>query len=286
MAAHGENEVTNGGSAIGEAIGAHMEASVQKVIKEFVANYGLRFISDLGKGQKPGSRKKLTLPDGKGNSFSIDGLVMDAKGHPLVLLESKYIRYTKHNKDKGSWICNVHSALRGNFKSIKSSIAVLAGNWSAPSLEMLTKSKVQVFLIQFDTICTLLDEYGIDFRWKENDAESAQLAWEIYDALSEEQKTEIGERMVDQIKPSLCKYLKSVFENQQARKLTRLLVEFETNLGERLIHSFTSAEDAIQYLDVFDLEKEFDESSFVSIYDIVTEEEIFDGWDELIPDSH
>ena len=92
--------------------------------------------------------------------------------------------------------------------------------------------------------------------------------------------------MVDQIKPSLCKYLKSVFENQQARKLTRLLVEFETNLGERLIHSFTSAEDAIQYFDVFDLEKEFDESSFVSIYDIVTEEEIFDGWDELIPDSH
>lgn len=284
MPAHGENAVTNGGSAIGEAIGAHMETSVQKVIKEFVANYGLRFISDLGKGQKPGSRRKLTLPDGKGNKFSIDGLVMDAEGHPLVLLESKYIRYKKHNKDKGSWICNVHSALRGNYKSIKSSIAVLAGNWSAPSLEMLMKSRVQVFLIQFDAICTILDEYGIDFRWEENDADSAQLAWEIYDALSEEQKTEIGERMVDQIKPSLCDYLKSIFENQQSRKITRLFVEFETNLGEKLIHSFAGAEDAIQYIDAFDLEKAFDESTFVSIYDMVTEEEIFDDWDEPEPD--
>ena len=276
MATHGENAVTNGGSAIGEAIGAHMEASVQKVIKEYVAKYNLRFISDLGKGQKKGSRKKLTLPDGKGNKISIDGLVMDAKGHPLILLESKYIRYKKHNKDKGSWICNVHTALRGNYKSIKSSIAVLAGNWSTPSLEMLMKSNVQVFLIQFDTICTLLDEYGIDFRWEENDAEGAQMAWETYDALSEDQKIEIGNRMVNQIKTPLCEYLKSIIETQQTRKLSRLYVEFETNLGERLIHSFAGAEDAIQYIEVFDLEKEFEQSSFVSIYDMVSEEVIFD----------
>lgn len=269
------NIVTNGGSAIGEAIGSHMEIAVQKAISEFIRDYDCFFITDYGINPRTGRKKQLKLSDQFDNEYSIDGLIINDKGHPLALLESKYIRYKKHNRDKGSWICNTHSAIRKKYKSIRSSIAVLAGNWSRPSLEMLLSYNVQVFLIPFDSICNLLDNYGIDFRWEENDDEKAQIAWETYNALSDAQKESIGEQMVSQIKESLFEYLRGILDDTIIRKIVRVLVEFETNKGERAVYSFANIEDALEYIRSFNMDKAFDSSSFVSIYESVSEDNLF-----------
>lgn len=269
------NIVTNGGSAIGEAIGAHMETAVQKAIFEFIEDYDCFFITDFGTNKRTGRKKKLKLSDQFENEYSIDGLIINDKGHPLAILESKYIRYKKHNRDKGSWICNSHTAIRKKYKSIRSSIAVLAGNWSRPSLEMLLSYNVQVFLIPFDAICDLLDEYCIDFRWEENDDAKAQAAWERYEQLTDAQKDEIGEKMVANIKDSLYSYLKDILDDNITRCIKRVCVEFETNKGERAVYTFASTEDAIRYIESFDIDKAFDASTFVSIYENVALEELF-----------
>lgn len=269
------NIVTNGGSAIGEAIGSHMEIAVQKAISEFIKDYDCFFITDYGINPRTGKKKQLKLTDQFENEYSIDGLIINDKGHPLALLESKYIRYKKHNRDKGSWICNTHSAIRKKYKSIRSSIAVLAGNWSRPSLEMLLSYNVQVFLIPFDSICNLLDKYGIDFRWEENDDTKAQIAWETYNALSDDDKISIGEQMVNQIKDSLYDYLRGILDDSITRKIVRVLVEFETNKGERAVYSFANIEDALDYIRSFNIDSAFDSSSFVSIYESVSQGDLF-----------
>lgn len=71
-------------------------------------------------------------------------------------MEYKYIRYKKHNRDKGSWVCTAHNAIRRRYNSIRSSIAILAGSWSGSSVAMMKSQDINIFIIPFDKITTLL----------------------------------------------------------------------------------------------------------------------------------
>ena len=177
-------KVTNGGSAIGEAIGSYMESVVQEYIADFLEDYQCHFLKETGRNPLTNKEsKKLLLYDQFGNAYNIDGVITNESMQPLVLLESKYIRYKKHNRDKGSWICNAHSAIRKRYPSIRASIAVLAGSWSSSSLAMIESYGVNVFLIPFNYISSLLARKGINFEWAENDYDSALKAWNQYSCL-------------------------------------------------------------------------------------------------------
>lgn len=172
--------VTNGGSAIGEAIGDLLEEQVHKTFKEIEENNHVYFLTRYGKTKAGKESKKLLLPDEYGNKYNMDGLVIDEGGIPLILIESKYIRYKKHNRDKASWICNAHSAVRRFFPSIRSSVAVLAGSWSSTSLAMLTSYGVSYFMVPFNEISEILKDYNVDFEWEENDYDKALRAWNVF----------------------------------------------------------------------------------------------------------
>ncbi len=149
-------KVTNGGSAIGEAIGALLEEQVHNVFKEIEERNRVYFLTKYGKTKSGKESKKLLLSDELGNEYNMDGIIIDEAGYPLMLVESKYIRYKKHNRDKASWICNAHSAVRKNYSSIRSSVAVLAGNWSSTSLAMLASYDVAYFMVPFNAISDIL----------------------------------------------------------------------------------------------------------------------------------
>ena len=170
-----EKKVTNGGSAIGEAIGDLLEEQVHIIFRDIEAKNHVYFLTRYGKTKSGKECKKLLLPDELGNEYNMDGVVISEEGFPLILLESKYIRYKKHNRDKASWICNAHTAVRKRFPSIRSSVAVLAGSWSSTSLAMLASYGVTYFIIPFNSICDILSKYNVDFEWEENDYDKALL---------------------------------------------------------------------------------------------------------------
>lgn len=260
--------VTNGGSAIGEAIGHYMEIVVQQYIEDFLEDYPCHFLRETG--YNPITRKnskKLLLYDSFGNDYNIDGIITNESMQPLVLLESKYIRYKKHNRDKGSWICNAHSAIRKRYPSIRASIAVLAGSWSKTSLLMIQSYDVNYFLIPFEFISKLLREKDIDFDWGEKEYSKALLAWKKYCLLSEEEKMDIATKMVDSIKDNLFETLETVLDDSIPRQLKKVIIEIKTSKGETMRISFDSSEEAIEYLESLQLDDLFDESSFISIFE-------------------
>ena len=262
-------KVTNGGSAIGEAIGHYMELVVQDYISEFLDSYPCHFLKETGYNRFTGkTSKKLLLYDNFGNDYNIDGVIANESMQPLVLLESKYIRYKKHNRDKGSWICNAHSAVRKRYPSIRASIAVLAGSWSKTSLAMIKSYDVNVFLIDFSLISALLKEKGIDFEWAENEYDKALEAWNKYSQLTEDEKFEIARNMVDSIKDNLYSLLESVLDDTKHRSVKQIVVEIHTTKGEVKTMKFDNVDDAIAYLSDFSLDELFDSASFVSIFDI------------------
>lgn len=256
--------VTNGGSAIGEAIGDLLEQQVHRIFKEIEENRHIYFLTRYGKTKSGKESKKLLLSDEFGNEYNMDGLVINECGYPLILIESKYIRYKKHNRDKASWICNAHSAVRRYFSSIRSSVAVLAGSWSSTSLAMLTSYGVSYFMVPFNAICEILSTYGIDFEWEENDYDKAMSAWNKFSKLSDSDKEAIGQAMIDIVKDDLVKYVEDILDDTILRKLNRIVIELHTNKNEIFKYTFDTKEEAIEFLSEFD--NDFDDKQFISIF--------------------
>jgi hypothetical protein len=186
---------------------------------------------------------------------------------PIILLESKYIRYKKHNRDKGSWVCTAHPALRRRYGSIRSSIAVLAGNWSSSSLAMMRSYDINIFLIPFKRIRDLLAGYEIEFDWAEKDRLAAIKAWSKYSALSNEQKSRIGAEMVNFIKKDLGQLVLSILDDTIEREINKVLIELRSNLGEVKEYEFFSVEEAVEFLNMNELKQVFITSDSLTLFD-------------------
>lgn len=261
------SEIQNPGSALGEAIGAQMEAALNTVLQSVAEEHGCHFISKGPFNPKTGRYKKLLLYDDFATSYNVDSVIANESLQPLILIESKYIRYTKHNRDKGSWVCHTHHALRRRYRTIRSSIAVLAGNWSATSQAMMRSHDVNLFLIPFMSICGLLSAHGVVFDWDEKDREAAVAAWEAYQTLTQVERENIGKEMVDIIAASLSDLVSKVLDPQAPRELSRIDLEFHTNLGEVKFISCANRNEAVDVLTTFDFDLVFDDSDGVALSD-------------------
>ena len=168
-----EDIIQNPGSALGEAIGANMEMALNRYLSELVAKYDCHLISKGKVNPKTGKHTKLLLFDNFGTNYNIDSVITNESMQPLILVEYKYIRYKKHNRDKGSWLCTAHNAVRRRYNSVRSSIAILAGSWSGTSLAMMKSHDINLFVIPFQKITELLKVYDIKFDWGEKERDVA-----------------------------------------------------------------------------------------------------------------
>ncbi len=260
--------VANPGSALGEAIGYSMEDALKELLNEIADQYSCHYLTSGIRKTKSGKRqKKLLMSDKSGNEYDIDGVLANQSMKPLIIFESKYIRYKKHNRDKGSWICHTHSAIRRRYHSIRSSIAILAGNWSGPSQAMMHSNNINLFLIPFNHICEVLSELGIDFDWEEKDRDKAIRAWKNFNKLNSEQKKSIGIQMIDPIKDNLVILIENILDDTVEREVDKVLVELISNLGEVKVYEFESISDSLNFLKDDDLKGLFLTTDSDSLFD-------------------
>lgn len=260
--------VANPGSAIGEAIGASMEKALEEKLVEIADLYGCHYLTSGVRKTKNGSKvKKLLMSDNYGNEYDIDGVLANENMQPLILFESKYVRYKKHNRDKGSWICNAHSAVRRRYHSIRSSIAILAGSWSISSQAMIKSNDINLFFIPFELICELLLEMGIDFNWGEKEKEKAKDAWHKYNNLTNEQKKSIGRKMIALIEEDLISLIANILDESISREIKKIVVELVSNLGEVKVFEFENLDDAFDFLRQDNLKSLFLITESVSLFD-------------------
>ncbi|MCP4358572.1 MAG: hypothetical protein GY796_11195 [Chloroflexi bacterium] len=250
--------VANPGSALGEAIGSSMEKALQNLLIDVADEYGCHYLTSGVRKTKAGNRaKKLLLADNFGNEYDIDGVIADASMRPLILFESKYIRYKKHNRDKGSWVCTAHSAIRRRYHSIRSSVAILAGSWSKSFIAMMESHDVTIFLIPFDFICDQLEKVGVNFRWGEKEKEKAFVAWENYNQLTNEEQDQIGRAMIQVVGDKLLQRIESILDESVPREVEKVIIEIISNFGEVKIFEFDSVAEAIEFLEQENLESYF-----------------------------
>lgn len=260
--------VQNPGSALGEAIGAQMEKALNRYLSDWVDTFACRLISKGQVNSKTKKETKLLLYDNFGTAYNIDAVVTNEANQPLILVEYKYIRYKKHNRDKGSWLCTAHSAVRRRYNSLRSSIAILAGSWSKSSVAMMKSHDINIFIIPFDTITALLKAHEIKFDWGEKDRDTAIESWNKYSSLSEFEKQAIAEAMIAEIKPDLEKSIEGILDNSAERKVNSVVIEVHTNLGEVRRFEFSSVDAALDFLEDFSVEELLDTSKSFSLFEL------------------
>lgn len=247
-----ERIVANPGSTLGEAIGTLVELEVNRLLRPIAEENGCVYVTAGPANIRTGRPTKLLLKDSSGNEFQIDSVIANARMQPLVLIESKYIRYTKHNRDKGSWVCTAHYSLRHTFPTVRKSIAIVAGNWSGSSKALMESFDISLFEVSFQKIASTLAEYGVDINWEEKERERVILAWEKWSQLNETQYQEIAHKLLSDIEPELRESMKVTLDTAVPREVNEVEVTIETNLGESRRYIFGSIDAAIEFLEAFD----------------------------------
>ncbi len=236
--------VANPGSTIGEAIGALIEREVNRLILPIAEENNCVYVKLGQPNPRTGKPTKLLLQDSAGNQFN-----------------SKYIRYTKHNRDKGSWICTAHYSLRRTYPTIRKSIAVVAGSWSGSSKAMMQSFDVTLFEVGFQKIVNGLAQYGVDLLWGEKERDKVMAAWENWQMLTEEQYTEIARSLLADIEPQLREAITATLDTAILREVSEVEVTIETNLGESRRYTFETIAEAIGFLEDFDEEAMLNDTS-------------------------
>jgi len=239
----------NWASMLGEAVGLAIERRVQEIVGEVVAPYGLHV--DTG-GKRPGKRagEKLLLVNATGNKYQIDTVVEDDAEQPLILIECKYLRYKKHNKDKASWTCVAHYKLRTTYPTIKKSIAILLGNWSRPSIALMQSFGVEAVEIPFSCIVESLKTRGIEFRWDEKDTATPQESWGTFDALSETEKSAIATECIREHETEIRKLVLDAvhLDPNSPRNVSEIELLVRTTQNEYFVRHFSSVRDTLGFL--------------------------------------
>jgi len=259
--------ITNPGSAIGEAIGHLMEAALCEYIKPMVLEHSCQLLTSGPFNKKTGKYPDLRVQDSYGITYSIDGVIVNQHLQPLVILESKYIRYTKHNRDKASWICQAHGSLRDRFSSVRSCLAILAGSWSQPSLKMLRAYNISYFVVPFYHVVEVLSAYDVKFDWEEKDRRTAIDAHKIFVGLTPEQHLEIGSKIIEPVLDDVKKLLDAVLDDSSPREINEVIIEVRTTLGEVKRFFFDNRISALDFLEDFTFDEMMDTSKSFSIFE-------------------
>jgi hypothetical protein len=239
----------NPASALGEAIGHLIEAHVHTLVREAVKDTDC-FV-DIG-GEREGRRKgtKLLLVNDTGNSYQIDTVVENGEGLPIALIECKYIRYKKHNRDKASWTCVAHYKLRTTYPTVRKSIAVLIGDWTAPSKKLMRSFGIDIIEVPFDTLCDILLKYGVDFRWAENDSITPKNSLSNFLNLTTDTLKEIAKECLSSAEEQLKTLVLKAVSGKEVipRSVSTIELLLKTNQEEYVLKKFTNLTQAITYM--------------------------------------
>jgi hypothetical protein len=254
------NIVANPGSTLGEAIGALIEREVNRILRPIAEENDCVYVTAGRPNPRTGRPTKLLLKDAAGNDYNIDSVIANDRMQPLVLIESEYIRYTKHNHDKGSWICTAHYSLRRQYPTVRKSIAVLAGSWSRSSKALLESFDVSLFEVGFPKIVDTLAQFGVGYAWHEKDRDAAMTAWRQWEQLSEAGYDTIARTLLADIEPSIRQTLQETLDTATPREIRAIEVTLETNLGETHRYIFESVMESVDFLANFDEEAMLNDS--------------------------
>ncbi|MFD7767616.1 hypothetical protein [Streptomyces sp. NPDC059787] len=157
------------GHLLGQIIGNVIEEALEPVLQDIADRHDLYLDS---KGPRPGVRSGalVTWTDDLGNSHDLDFVLERGggsrkAGNPAAFIEAAWRRYTKHSKAKAQEIQGAVLPVLAKWNNVKPTpAAVVAGQWSAPSLQQMRSSGFVVLHLHFPTTTKVFRDADIDIE--------------------------------------------------------------------------------------------------------------------------
>jgi len=184
----------------GQAIGELFELSVNDLLTSIALDHGLYLDKAGFRAARNG--KLVRWEDLNGNHHNLD-YVMERGGSeneigtPVAFIEIAWRRYTKHSKNKAQEIEGALIPLRQTYKTSRPLLgAILAGEFTQPSLAQLRSQGFQVLYIPYRTILEAFATAGID-------ASSTEMTTEHEFGIKIQQWENLSSTQIDRIKSGL-----------------------------------------------------------------------------------
>lgn len=210
---------------------------------------------------------RILLSDRMGSKYDVLSVIASEDMTLRAILDFDLAFSFQESETKTEKLLNKFNLLREKYPFIHSSIAILAGSWSMSSRAMMRSHDINLFIIPFETITSLLKKYQIKFDWGEKDREVAVESWEKYQKLTDEQKRRIAEEMIAEIKPDLESAIEKTLDNSTKRVVEKVSLEIHTNIGEVRRFEFNTVEDALDFLEDFSFDEILNNDHSFTLFD-------------------
>lgn len=278
---------------LGQLIGNLLEITFVPILKQIADNNNL-YLDIVGQSRTARRGKKITWEDSYGSSHDLD-FVFERGGNdielgrPVAFIESAWRRYTKHSKNKVQEIQGAILPITDKFRiECPFKGAILAGDFTRPSLKQLESSGFEVLYIPYQVIVGSFLFVGVDISFDEQTPET-DLALKIayIESLTHDQLCNVSSeivrltyadttRFINSLEQKIKKELKTIIitplygnnfsfislgeakrfiyeynfnENPNSLEFNSFLVIIEYVNGDNIKAEFFSKENAIRFLD-------------------------------------
>ena len=238
---------------LGQIIGEELESAVREPLAAIAQEFHLYLDYQHPRAVR-GGKRRVAWEDGQGNTHILDYVIEECgsetvEGRPRAFIEIAWRRYTKHSKNKAQEIQGAITPLAEAFQDSHPFLgAVLAGEFTEPSLEQLQSHQFTLIYCPYQTILQAFASEGVDVSSEQDTSEEVlQEKVDSFEQLSASQR----ERIAEQIRTLHSEQFEEFFKSLR-RSLMRL-VEYVIVLPlSGAQHRFDTVEAAVQYISNYD----------------------------------
>ncbi len=234
---------------LGQIIGEQLEAAVREPLASLAREFNL-YLDYQHPRKVRGGRSRVVWEDSKGNRHILDYVIEEGgsdtvQGRPRAFIEVAWRRYTKHSKNKAQEIQGAITPLAETHQDSHPFLGVvLAGEFTAPSLEQFKSQGFNVIYCPYETMLEAFASEGVDVSSKEESSdEELQRKVDAFELLSQFRQKRIAARVRELHSGQFERF----FESLRGSLRRRVDCVFVLPLAGTQ-HRFDSIEDAATYI--------------------------------------
>ena len=234
---------------LGQIIGEQLEASVREPLATLADEFNL-YLDYHHPRKARGGKSRVAWIDSKGTPHILDYVIEEGgsetvQGRPRAFIEIAWRRYTKHSKNKAQEIQGAITPLAETYQNSHPFLgAVLAGEFTEPSLEQFRSHGFNLIYCSYKTVLQAFASEGVDVSSEEDSSdEELQRKVDAFGRLSRIQQ----ERIAVQLRELHSEQFESFFNGLRSSLRRRVECVFVLPLSGTS-HRFESIQDALSYI--------------------------------------
>jgi hypothetical protein len=252
---------------LGQMIGEFIEQHFEEELLSICNDRGL-YLDVVGKVRKARKGKKVKWVDVYGSFHDLDFVIErngteDKLGVPAALIECAWRRYTKHSKNKAQEIQGAILPIAEKYKYHKPFLgAVIAGVFTAPSIEQLNACGFETLYIDYQDIVQAFHTFDIDIRFDEKTPDDdAASKIEALSNLTNSQYKKIFNNIMELSSTKVTRFKSSLVASLD-RQVSRIVIAPLYGVN----NYFETIDDALEYIKNFNSEPIPEDAIFEKLY--------------------